>query len=130
VAILGVLLPVEREPGKRGWGRPPEASRNVINGLWRLAPVRHGAMSRRNTETGLGLPAYPAMERFGVWESVGTSLAETMAESGHYSVNSTTLRAHVSAAGGKAMTARTQHESGSAGISMRRIIDPKSRICA
>ena len=35
--ILKVLLPAEREPGKRGRGRPPEDNRNVINGiLWRL----------------------------------------------------------------------------------------------
>jgi len=35
--ILKVLLPVEREPGKRGRGRPPEDNRNIINGiLWRL----------------------------------------------------------------------------------------------
>ena len=35
--ILRVLLPVEREPGKRGRGRPPEDNRNIINGiLWRL----------------------------------------------------------------------------------------------
>jgi hypothetical protein len=37
--ILKVLLPVDREPGKRGRGRPPEDNRNVINGingiLWR-----------------------------------------------------------------------------------------------
>jgi hypothetical protein len=29
------------------------------------------------------------------------ALAETMAESGHYDIDSTTVRAHVSAAGGK-----------------------------
>jgi len=37
----------------------------------------------------------------GVWESVAIALAETMAESGHYSIDSTSVRAHVSAAGGK-----------------------------
>ena len=37
----------------------------------------------------------------GVWESVAVALAETMAESGHYNIDSTTVRAHVSAAGGK-----------------------------
>jgi len=37
----------------------------------------------------------------GVWESVAIALAETMAESGHYEIDSTTVRAHVSAAGGK-----------------------------
>jgi transposase len=37
----------------------------------------------------------------GVWESAAIALAETMAESGHYSIDSTTVRAHVSAAGRK-----------------------------
>jgi len=32
---------------------------------------------------------------------VAIALAETMAESGHYNIDSTTVRAHVSAAGGK-----------------------------
>jgi transposase len=36
-----------------------------------------------------------------VFESVATALAETMAESGHCNIDSTTVRAHVSAAGGK-----------------------------
>src|SRR5215813_7815101 len=34
-------------------------------------------------------------------ESGAIALAETMAESGHYEIDSTTVRAHVSAAGGK-----------------------------
>lgn len=37
----------------------------------------------------------------GVWETVAVTLAEVMADSGHYSIDSTTVRAHVSAAGGK-----------------------------
>ena len=37
----------------------------------------------------------------GVWESAAVALAETMAESGHYNIDSTSVRAHVSAAGGK-----------------------------
>ena len=36
-----------------------------------------------------------------MFESVATALAETMAESEHYNIDSTTVRAHVSAAGGK-----------------------------
>jgi len=31
--ILKVLLPVEREPGKRGRGRPAKDNRNIINGV-------------------------------------------------------------------------------------------------
>ena len=37
----------------------------------------------------------------GVWEAVSVTLAEIMADTGHYSIDSTTVRAHVSAAGGK-----------------------------
>ena len=36
-----------------------------------------------------------------MWEAVSVTLAEIMADSGHYSIDSTTVRAHVSAAGGK-----------------------------
>jgi len=42
----------------------------------------------------------------GVWEAVSVTLAEIMADSGHYSIDSTTVRAHVSAAGGKGGTRR------------------------
>ena len=37
----------------------------------------------------------------GVWEAVSVTLAEIMADTGHHSIDSTTVRAHVSAAGGK-----------------------------
>ena len=36
-----------------------------------------------------------------VWETMAVTLAEIMADSGHYSIDSTTVRAHVSAAGGR-----------------------------
>src|SRR5439155_4387896 len=48
--FLKVLLPVEREPGKRRRGRPPEDNRNISNGiLWRLrtaAPWRDVPVAR------------------------------------------------------------------------------------
>ena len=54
--ILRVLLPVERELGKRGRGRPPEHNRNVINGiLWRLRT---------------GAPWRDVPEKYGNWNSI------------------------------------------------------------
>jgi len=61
---------------------------------WRDVPEKHGnwnSIYRRFRRSS-------ASE---VWESVALALAETMAESGHYNFDSTTVRAHVSAAGGK-----------------------------
>lgn len=101
--VLKGLLPVEREAGKRGRGRPPEDNRNIINGiLWRL---RCGTPWRDVPEKyGNWNSIYRRFRRWsgsGVWESVAITLAETMAESGHYNIDSTSIRAHVSAAGGK-----------------------------
>jgi transposase len=101
--ILKMSLPVEREPSKRGQGRPPEDNRNVINGiLWRL---RTGAPWRDVPEKyGNWNSIYRRFRRWSasdVWESMAIALAETMAESGHYNIDSTSVRAHVSAAGGK-----------------------------
>jgi transposase len=101
--VLKGLLPVEREAGKRGRGRPPEDNRNIINGiLWRL---RCGTPWRDVPEKyGNWNSIYRRFRRWsasGVWESVAITLAETMAESSHYSIDSTSIRAHVSAAGGK-----------------------------
>ena len=101
--VLKDLLPVEREAGKRGRGRPPEDNRNIINGiLWRL---RCGTPWRDVPEKyGNWNSIYRRFRRWsasGVWESVAVTLAETMAQSGHYNIDSTSIRAHVSAAGGK-----------------------------
>jgi transposase len=54
--ILKVFVPVEREPGKRGRGRPPEHNRNIINGiLWRLRT---------------GAPWRDVPEKYGNWNSI------------------------------------------------------------
>jgi transposase len=54
----------------------------------------------------LDLPAVPALERRRGLGGFSVTLAEIMADSGHYSIDSTTVRAHVSAAGGKGGTRR------------------------
>nr|WP_230772502.1 IS5 family transposase [Sphingomonas sp. Leaf4] len=99
--ILKDLLPIESK--NRGWGRPPEQNRSIINGiLWRLrcgAPWRDVPPKYWNWNT-----IYRRFRRWseaGVWEIVAVTLAEIMADTGHYSIDSTIVCAHVSAAGGK-----------------------------
>jgi transposase len=86
-----------------GWAsvsrvRPPEDNPNVINGiLWRL---RTGAPWRDVPEKYGKLEFYRRFRRWsasGVWESVAVALAEAMAESEHHNIDSTLVRAHVSA---------------------------------
>jgi transposase len=81
----------------------PSRNRSIINGiLWRLrcgAPWRDVPPKYGSWNT-----IYRRFRRWseaGVWETVAVTLAEVMADSGHYSIDSTTVRAHVSAAGGK-----------------------------
>src|SRR5580698_3539270 len=78
--ILKGLLPVEREAGKRGKGRPPEDNRNIINGiLWRL---RCGTPWRDVPEKfGNWNLIYRRLRRWsvsGVWESVAIVPAEML----------------------------------------------------
>jgi transposase len=99
--VLKGLLPIDA--ANRGAGRPPEENRSIINGiLWRLrcgTPWRDVPPKYGNWNT-----IYRRFRRWseaGVWEAVSVTLAEIMADSGHYSIDSTTVRAHVSAAGGE-----------------------------
>lgn len=99
--VLRGLLPIDAK--NRGRGRRPEQNRSIINGiLWRLrcgTPWRDVPPKYGNWNT-----IYRRFRRWseaGVWEAVSVTLAEIMADSGHYSIDSTTVRAHVSAAGGK-----------------------------
>jgi transposase len=98
--VLKGLLPIDA--ANRGRGRRPEQNRSIINGIlwlrcgtpWRDVPSKYG-----NWNT-----IYRWFRRWseaGVWEAVSVTLAEIMADSGHYSIDSTTVRAHVLAAGGK-----------------------------
>jgi transposase len=99
--ILKRLLPIDA--ANRGRGRRPEQNRSIVNGiLWRLrtgAPWRDVPPKYGNWNT-----IYRRFRRWSaaeVWETMAVTLAEIMADSGHYSIDSTTVRAHVSAAGGR-----------------------------
>jgi transposase len=93
--ILKGLLPIE--PENRGRGRRPEPNRSIINRIllrlrcgapWRDVPPKYGSWNtiyrwfRRWSEAG-------------IWEIVAVTLAEVMADCGHYSIDSTTVHAHV-----------------------------------
>lgn len=89
------LLPIEA--ANRGRDRPPEENRSIINGiLWRLrcgTPSRDVPPKYGNWNT-----IYRRFRRWseaGVWEAVSVTLTGIMAHSGHYSIDSTTVRAHV-----------------------------------
>ena len=97
--VLDSLLPPIQ--GRRG--RPPLDRRATINGiLWRL---RTGAPWRDVPER---YGEWNSIARFfrrwcqnGLWEVIATTLAEAMADNRHHSIDSTTVRGHVSAAGAK-----------------------------
>ena len=97
--LLKVLLPPKR--GRRG--RPPLDRRATINGvLWRLrtgAPWRD--VPERYGKWNSIARWFRRWSAAGIWEAVATSLAEAMADNRSHSIDSTTVRGHVSAAGGK-----------------------------
>lgn len=94
---LQVALPKART------GRPPEDLRGTINGiLWR---IRTGTPWRDVPEKyGKWMTVCQRFRRWsqcGVWEAIATTLAQAMADNRHHSIDSTTVRGHVSAAGAK-----------------------------
>lgn len=100
--VLKDLLPVE--PSMRGRGRRPTENRWVLNGIlwrlrcgapWRDVPEKYGKWNTIDRR-------FRRWSEAGLWEIVSVTLAEMMADTGHYSIDSTTIRAHVSAAGVKA----------------------------
>lgn len=97
--VLKDLLPPER--GRKS--RPASDNRPIINGiLWR---TRTGAPWRDVPEKyGKWMTVYQRFRRWrdaGIWEAVATTLAQAMADNSHHSIDSTTVRGHVSAAGAK-----------------------------
>ena len=97
--LLKELLPPER--GRQN--RPASDNRPIVNGiLWR---IRTGAPWRDVPEKyGKWMTVYQRFRRWsqaGLWEAIATTLAQAMADNSRHSIDSTTVRGHVSAAGAK-----------------------------
>jgi transposase len=97
--LLKPFLPAER--GRKS--RPAFDHCQIVNGiLWR---IRTGAPWRDMPEKyGKWMTVYQRFRRWseeGIWEAVATTLAQAMADNSRRSIDSTTVRGHVSAAGAK-----------------------------
>ena len=82
---------------------PTEQSHSIINGVlwrprcgtpWRDVQPKYGSLSNIYRR-------FLVSSDTGIWEAVAVTLAEILADTGHYGTDSTTVRAHVLAAGGK-----------------------------
>ena len=129
--LLQDLLPPER--GRKC--RPASDNRPIVNGiLWR---IRTGAPWRDVPEKyGKWMTVYQRFRRWsaaGVWEAVATTLAQAMADNSRHSVDSTTVRGHVSAAGAKGGPANRLLAARGAGSPVRftvSVMPPASRSCS
>jgi len=97
--LLKDMLPPER--GRKN--RPSFDNRPIVNGiLWR---IRTGAPWRDVPDKyGNWMTVYQRFRRWsqaGLWEAVATALAQAMADNSRHSIDSTTVRGHISAAGAK-----------------------------
>jgi transposase len=97
--LLDSLLPPV--DGRRG--RPPLDRRATVNGiLWRLrtgAPWRD--VPERYGNWNSIARCFRRWSQASIWEVVAASLTDAMADNRHHSIDSTTVRGHVSAAGAK-----------------------------
>lgn len=120
--VLDALLP----PVKGRRGRPPLDRRATVNGiLWRL---RTGAPWRDVPERyGNWNSIARCFRRWcqrGIWEAAATSLAAIMADNRHHSIDSTTVRGQVSAAGAKGGLANRRLAARGAGSPVRFTVSP------
>jgi transposase len=118
--LLKDLLPPER--GRKN--RPASDNRAIVNGiLWR---IRTGAPCRDVPEKyGKWMTVYQRFRRWsraGVWGAVATALAQAMADNSRHSIDSTTVRGHISAAGAKGGLANRLLAARGAGSPVRFIV--------
>jgi transposase len=118
--LLKDLLPAER--GRKS--RPAHDNRTIVNGiLWR---IRTGAPWRDVPEKyGKWMTVYQRFRRWsaaGVWEVAAATLAQAMADNSRHTVDSTTVRGHVSAAGAKGGLANKLLAGRGAGSPVRFIV--------
>ena len=118
--LLKDLLPPER--GRKN--RPASDNRPIVNGIlwrirtgtpWRDVPEKYGKWST----------VYQRFRRWsqaGVWEAVAMTLARAMADNSRHSIDSTTVRGHVSAAGAKGGLANRLLAARGAGSPVRFIV--------
>jgi transposase len=126
--LLKDLLPAER--GRKS--RPAGDNRPIVNGiLWR---IRTGAPWRDVPEKyGKWSTVYQRFRRWskaGIWEAVATTLAQAMADNSRHSIDSTTVRGHISAAGAKGGLANRRLAARGAGSPVKFIVSvmpPASR---
>lgn len=118
--VLKELLPPER--GRKN--RPASDNRKIVNGiLWR---IRTGAPWRDVPEKyGKWMTVYQRFRRWsqaGIWAAVATTLAQAMADNSRHSIDSTTVRGHISAAGAKGGLANRLLADRGAGSPVRFIV--------